>query len=522
LRILWQSVAPWHMTGYGNETATICKILQELGHEVIISAYYGLMDGGFIRWRGIPVHPADKAWGVEKTKAYVDKFKCDIAITFQDIWTFPPGFGSDFPWYPYFPVDHEPIPPLVKERLAFARKPICYSKSAVKELQKANINSYYVPHSFDMEVYKPNKTDTLHFDDGKFVIGCVGTNRGLRKNLSGLLEAFATFHKKHTDSTLYVHTNPAGHSLGDLNLTLLANELGIMDSVIFPSKDDYGSGAFTEEWMAKMYNSLDVFLLPSRGEGFGMPIIEAQACGVPVIISNCTSMPELFGSGWLLKDLKKEWTYQSSYQFIPSEDCILYALEEAYMLWKAGVLTELSTKARDKALEYSRNNVKTLWKDTLDDIEKHLHDPLNREGIQKPRLLLIPKSVEPKKVLDMGSGLNTPYKTYLEPLGEYLAIDNRGNDNGVKNVDITRTLPFTDKSFGFVWCSEVLEHIEPRLQSTVVLEAKRVGVHGVVIFPTEDNGNFSKDPDHEPINYKELDKYVNITKDCYGNGVILW
>lgn len=509
MRILWQSVAPWHQTGYGSETATICKILQELGHEVIISAYYGLMDGGFVKWRGIPVHPADKNWGWNNTEHYYKKFKCDIVITFQDIWTAPPSFGAAFPWYPYFPIDHKPVPPLVKELLAFARKPICYSKSAVHEMWDNSIDCYYVPHCFDLEVFKPDKTKLLHFDDGKFVVGCAAINRGLRKNLNGLLEAFATFHKNHTDSTLYLHTNPDGYNLGDLNLNMLANELGIIESVIFPNKTDYISGDFTEEWMAQMYNSLDVFLLPSRGEGFGMPIIESQGCGTPVIITDCTSMSELFGAGWLLKEHKPEWTYQSSWQFIPSEECIVAALEEAYQMKQDGTISQLAAPARQKALEYSRDNVKEMWKQVLEDIETNRSNPLNREGVQQPRLLLIPKVIEPKKVLDIGCGLTTPYKPYLEVLGEYIGLDIKC---GSIKADACN-LPFEDKSFGFVWMSEVLEHIAD--YNKAVAEAKRVGVHGAITFCTPANGNFALDPEHKEVK-------IECPIDAFGNGMIVW
>jgi glycosyltransferase involved in cell wall biosynthesis len=47
-----------------------------------------------------------------------------------------------------------------------------------------------------------------------------------------------------------------------------------------------------------MYSAADVFMLPSRGEGFGLPIVEAQACGTPVIVTDFSSMPELTFAGW--------------------------------------------------------------------------------------------------------------------------------------------------------------------------------------------------------------------------------
>lgn len=58
----------------------------------------------------------------------------------------------------------------------------------------------------------------------------------------------------------------------------------------------------TEEELHKAYNDSDVLLFPSLGEGFGMPILEAQAFGRPVITSNFSSMPEVAGKSALLVD----------------------------------------------------------------------------------------------------------------------------------------------------------------------------------------------------------------------------
>lgn len=76
-------------------------------------------------------------------------------------------------------------------------------------------------------------------------------------------------------------------------------------------------------------------------------------------------------------------------------------------------------------------------------------------------------------------------------------------------------LKFGDKEFGFVWMSEVLEHVS-RPQK-VIAEAKRVGVHGVCLFSTPaDSTCFDADPDHHEV--KGID-YVTIAG---GDGLITW
>lgn len=74
----------------------------------------------------------------------------------------------------------------------------------------------------------------------------------------------------------------------------------------------YGRGKFgyvDDNMLRALYCACDVFLAPSKAEGFGLPILEAQACGCPVVASNCTSFPEVTGQGGQLvdPDNKDQW-----------------------------------------------------------------------------------------------------------------------------------------------------------------------------------------------------------------------
>jgi glycosyltransferase involved in cell wall biosynthesis len=62
-------------------------------------------------------------------------------------------------------------------------------------------------------------------------------------------------------------------------------------------------GRVSEDEMAILYNSADVFLNTSEYEGFGMPIVEAMSCGVPVVASNKASIPEVMGTYGNMVDL---------------------------------------------------------------------------------------------------------------------------------------------------------------------------------------------------------------------------
>jgi len=76
---------------------------------------------------------------------------------------------------------------------------------------------------------------------------------------------------------------------------------------------------------------MDVLLAPSYGEGFGIPTVEAQACGTRVIGSNWGATPDLIGDdGWLV-DGQPQWDAgQDSIWTVPSVPSIVEALEQAY------------------------------------------------------------------------------------------------------------------------------------------------------------------------------------------------
>jgi glycosyltransferase involved in cell wall biosynthesis len=79
----------------------------------------------------------------------------------------------------------------------------------------------------------------------------------------------------------------------------LVCQLGLSKSVLF-------AGYVSEELLAWLYASARCFLYPTLYEGFGFPVLEAMACGTPVITSDCTSVPEVAGDAAMLVDPTSE------------------------------------------------------------------------------------------------------------------------------------------------------------------------------------------------------------------------
>jgi glycosyltransferase involved in cell wall biosynthesis len=118
--------------------------------------------------------------------------------------------------------------------------------------------------------------------------------------------------------------------MGGINLRELASACGIPDDrIFFVDQYAYRSG-IPQNVLAAIYTDMDVLLQPSLGEGFGIPAIEAQACGTPVIVNNATAQPELCGDGWICEGQPVWDDAQKSWWLTPSVPSIIENLEAAY------------------------------------------------------------------------------------------------------------------------------------------------------------------------------------------------
>lgn len=114
------------------------------------------------------------------------------------------------------------------------------------------------------------------------------------KNCDGLLRAWALARNELGDRQLAI----VGHGRDKrylAQLHTLASELGIADDLVF-------TGGIPLEETVHFYRAADVFVYPSLNETFGLPILEAMACGCPVVTSDTSSMPEIAGGAAVLSD----------------------------------------------------------------------------------------------------------------------------------------------------------------------------------------------------------------------------
>jgi glycosyltransferase involved in cell wall biosynthesis len=337
-RVLWISNAPWTGSGYGEQTEMFTRRFKELGHDVAIAANHGL-DNRATNWHGIEVYPAKDEPAIE---TFAKHHRADVVITLYDAWVLHPDAWPDVRMAIWAPVDHWPIPPEVLAVLQHERvTPIAMSRFGESWMLKFGLTPLYVPHGVETSVFQPvpgwreTVRKMLEIPEDAFLVGMVAANAGwnpvaARKSFPQAFDAFGRFLKQHPDAYLYVHSrmNPGGKGQ---DLARLAKIMEIPEERIrTPQANAWHLGIMDSAFVAGLYNSFDVLLNPSMGEGFGVPILEAQACGVPVITCDHSAMTELTHAGWMAQGDRWWDELQCSFGIMPRIESIVECLEHAY------------------------------------------------------------------------------------------------------------------------------------------------------------------------------------------------
>jgi glycosyltransferase involved in cell wall biosynthesis len=118
---------------------------------------------------------------------------------------------------------------------------------------------------------------------------CVGTLEP-RKNLQGVLEAFDRLHGFGGDLALVV-VGGKGWKTAAIDEALSRSTTHLVMT-----------GYVSDDELVRLYSAAACFVFPSFAEGFGFPVLEAMACGTPVVTSDRTSLPEVAGDAALLVD----------------------------------------------------------------------------------------------------------------------------------------------------------------------------------------------------------------------------
>lgn len=349
LRILYSSNGPWTASGYGVQGRSLLPRLAELpevgGREnIAIFAWYGLQ-GGTHNVDGFKVYPAGAdPYGNDIIGAHTKDFGANVVISLIDAWVMKDTAQKIRPalFCPWLPIDHQPVPPAVLDALQGAHLPLTYSKWGHELLVGAGVENVYIPHGVEPSVFcvNPNieqvraaKRALVNGADCDHLTVMVAANKGFpdRKFFQGQVRAWANFARDKPGARLYIHTEPT-IMYGGIDFAAFLSALGIADKVYFPDRYKYFIG-YPAEHLAMVYNAADIYMGAAMAEGFGIPIIEAQASGCPVIVSDFSSMPELVRWGYKVQPADLYWTPLNSWQCWPDTKGIQDALEALYAAW---------------------------------------------------------------------------------------------------------------------------------------------------------------------------------------------
>ena len=352
LRIMPISDSVWAPTGFGTNSKNVSALLTKEGHHI---GYGGCQNPSHspydIEWplgqkettytiENLPLmYPGQERFGERSFPMWVKNFKPNVIWTHLDFQMFAhvaqskspkmaqlPLYnektgklfnrkerqemlstifkrvskGAPWKWAATIPFDGQPCIPQWQESLDQIDYKICmsrYGQLCMEEEFENCEKSWYIPHGVDCNSFKPILNPKYGQDNkpDAFIVGCVARNQH-RKNIPQLIKGFKEFvdrnDLKPDEAKLILHMD-WNDAMG-WQFPEFAEKYGIAEYLMSPLMGVLDAGeALDEEGMVNLYNCMDVFVLPTAGEGFGIPTIEAMACGVPVAVTNYTTAWEI-------------------------------------------------------------------------------------------------------------------------------------------------------------------------------------------------------------------------------------
>lgn len=218
--------------------------------------------------------------------------KCKFVITLHDIipYKMPETVSSR-----YLKIFTEELPKII---------PLCDGIITVSNFSKDDIakafnfpkDKIFVTYLSAEDIYKPidkfkskKIIEKEYGISGDFILYVGGFSP--RKNIAGIIKAFEHIRNRIDKNLKLVIAGKKGISYQ--NYISLTEKLNLTSNVIFP-------GFIALSDMPYLYNSAKLLVYPSFYEGFGLPPLEAMACGTPVIVSNSTSLSEIFNKNTIM------------------------------------------------------------------------------------------------------------------------------------------------------------------------------------------------------------------------------
>ncbi|MDD5512085.1 MAG: glycosyltransferase, partial [Dehalococcoidales bacterium] len=375
--------APFCATGYGNQSnAVLSRLAQrgwdvyQIGCNVWFTGQEQVEADGYTHWNGIKVirnletktKGLDGLYGSKEFQRQMfDELKPDVVWSLNDFYRVGgmTEIGEDFidRWVHWLPVDN----PYSKDswanfmnRMKFLVFLSSFGWKQQAHLVKDVMYKDAIYHAVPSDVFRPlpkkERLKDAHGLGGRFVITTVGRHQP-RKMIYQTAYAVGEFLKTHPDAFWICKCDPKDSSMreeaqNERDLEWLMERYGVREQVAFEPM------MLPEDQMNELYNTGDVFMHISGGEGFGIPYVESMLAGVPCILTDNTTSPELTG-GWefglpVKVSGQKMLPRFSVLYDVPDALDGARQLEFAYDDWKGGGkwLSEAGKKAREFHLQW--------------------------------------------------------------------------------------------------------------------------------------------------------------------------
>lgn len=299
MKIVWLTDMDVRGSGYKNLSVPLCTKLTESGHEIKVLGInykgeehnfpFSIIPCGVLTHAQAMVANLRNMWDFD-----VMIVALDIPLQEKIMSLFP---ERDFEYWGIFPVEAPPLTRSWAATLNLMDRQFIISEFGTEAAHKVGVSlAEFLPVGIDAEAWKvptPKERQMLRtsygYSDDDFVVLTVADNQE-RKFLSRTAQIIQAFKDTHHVSVRWIlvtrQNSPVGWKLGDLAADLnLVNEFMPLERGM----------SFKELW--SLYAMSDCFLLTSKAEGIGMPVIEAMSVGIPVVATRCTGMEESMTKG---------------------------------------------------------------------------------------------------------------------------------------------------------------------------------------------------------------------------------
>lgn len=316
-RVLWISDAGWN-SGFSHVTHSVGeRLVDDYGHDIsVLAVGYEAKEpvSSPLKLYRASAGKGHHPMGFDRVLELLDEVEPDVVVVcedpaillkrlFENPWDPGQLFRQAVPIISYLPIDGVNLPPSWQQ-LQHLTNVVAMSRFG----QEQFAGSKLIYHGVDTSVWHPVSPESpitlstgqvlrskaecrelFGVPQGAFVIGRVDSNTG-RKDYGSTFRVVEGV-RAHYDGEVFSFWHTRRDSPGGTDLEALV------------SRSDDGAYAITnsDDWpidnMVAMVNCFDATLSTSRGEGFGLGLAQSLSCGVPVVATDCSSIPEVVGPG---------------------------------------------------------------------------------------------------------------------------------------------------------------------------------------------------------------------------------